>query len=168
MQRLTGCRKGPLADEVKFGGRWAVAVGAEVEADPFDTVEEEVAFLGVKRESPLSEDVTDAREVEDECVGVVGEEEDVVDNLAVARLDEVEVDGGMLKVGKFLAEESLPFLAKNEHEGSVAGWGINRPEGHDVESEEDAVGAGEAKFGAIRVADTDLVETGFGVNANPI
>ena len=84
MQRLTRCGKGPLANEVEFGGRWAVTVGTEVEADPFDTVEEEVTFLGVKRESPLSEDVTDAREVEDECVGVVGEEEDVVDNLAVA------------------------------------------------------------------------------------
>ena len=84
MQRLTRCGKGPLANEVEFGGRWAVPVGTEVEADPFDTVEEEIAFLGVKGESPLSEDVTDAREVEDECVGVVGEEEDVVDNLAVA------------------------------------------------------------------------------------
>ena len=60
-----------MADEVKFGGRGAVAVGAEVETNPFDSVEEEVAFLGVERESPLGEDVANARKIEDECLGVV-------------------------------------------------------------------------------------------------
>ena len=32
------------------------SVGAEVEADPFDLVEEGIAFRGVERKSPLGED----------------------------------------------------------------------------------------------------------------
>ena len=48
MEGLPGGGGGPIADEVAFGGSWAVAVWAEVEADPFDTIEEEVAFLGIE------------------------------------------------------------------------------------------------------------------------
>ena len=62
----------------------------------------------------------------------------------------------------------MPFLAEDEHEGCVASWGINWSKGHDVEGEKDAVRACKAKFGTIRVADADLMETRFGVDANPI
>ena len=46
---MPGGRNGPVADEVAFGGSWAIAVWAEVKADPFNTVKEEVTFLGVER-----------------------------------------------------------------------------------------------------------------------
>ena len=76
-----------MADKVKFGRGRAVAVGAKVEADPFNSIEEEVAFLGVEREAPFGEDVADTREVQDKGAAVAGKKEDIVDDLAVARLD---------------------------------------------------------------------------------
>ena len=41
---------------------------------------------------------------------------------------------GFVDVGKAFAEEGLPFLPENEHEGGVAGWGVERAEWHDVPS----------------------------------
>ena len=48
VKRLAGGWEGPIGDEVELGGSRAVAGRAEVDADPFDTVEEEVAFFGVE------------------------------------------------------------------------------------------------------------------------
>lgn len=48
VERDTVCRQWPILDGVVFGGGWTVAVRAEVEADPLDTVEEEVTFLRVE------------------------------------------------------------------------------------------------------------------------
>ena len=45
---MPGGGDGPIANEVAFGGSWAVAMWAEVEANPFDAIEKEVAFLGVE------------------------------------------------------------------------------------------------------------------------
>ena len=84
--------------------------------------------------------------------------EDVVDDLVVTGLDEVKADCGVLEIGKFLAEESLPLLAEDEHEGGVAGWGIDGSKGHDVEGTLNAVRSDEAEFVAVAVADADLVE----------
>ena len=42
-----------LADQVKFGGGWAVAIGLKVKADPFDAVQEKVALLGVEGDAPF-------------------------------------------------------------------------------------------------------------------
>eukprot|EP00977_Amphora_coffeiformis_P015857 scaffold4745_cov103-Amphora_coffeaeformis.AAC.1 len=137
----------PSADGVVLGGGRAVTSWAEVVADPFDAVEEEVALLGVEGEAPFGKDV--------------------VDDLAVAGLDEVDKDGGGVNVREPGAEEGLPFLAHEEHEGCVAGRGAHGAKGHDVEGEEGAVGAGKAELLSITVLDGDLVEAGLGVNTDP-
>eukprot|EP00977_Amphora_coffeiformis_P021366 scaffold9242_cov113-Amphora_coffeaeformis.AAC.4 len=103
----------PIADGVVLGRGRAVTVRAEVVANPFDTVEEEVALLRVEGEAPFSKDV--------------------VDDLAVAGLDEVDKDCGGVYVREPGAEEGLPFLAHEEHEGCVAGGGVHWAKGHDIE-----------------------------------
>ena len=168
VEGLAGGGKGPLADEVEFGRGGAVAVGSEIETDPFDTVKEEVTFLGVKGESPFGEDVADAQKIQDEGVGFVGEKEDVVNNLAITGLDEVDECFGVTEVGKFLAEQGLPFLAKDEHERGVASRSVDGSEGHDVEGVKDTLGPGKAKFGSIGAANANLVETRFCVDADPV
>eukprot|EP00977_Amphora_coffeiformis_P014203 scaffold3931_cov172-Amphora_coffeaeformis.AAC.4 len=65
MEGLAAGRYRPIADGVVLGRGRAVTVRAEVVANPFDAVEEEVAFLGVEGEAPFSEDMTDALEVEE-------------------------------------------------------------------------------------------------------
>eukprot|EP00977_Amphora_coffeiformis_P017279 scaffold5536_cov186-Amphora_coffeaeformis.AAC.2 len=65
VERLATGGYGPVADRVVFGGGRAVAIRAEVVADPFDAVEEEVALLGVEGEAPFGEDMADAHEVEE-------------------------------------------------------------------------------------------------------
>ena len=54
-------------------------------------------------------------------------------------------------------EEGLPFLPEEEHEGGVAGGGVDRSEGHDVEGI-GRCGVDKAEFVAVAVADADLVE----------
>ena len=109
-----------------------------------------------------------AGEVEDESDGVVGEEEDVVDDLAVAGLDQVHCDFSDVDVRKLLAEEGLPFLAEEEHEGRVASGCVDWAKGHDVEGEEEAVGSSEAEFVPVAVSNGDLVKSRLSVNADPI
>ena len=65
-------------------------------------------------------------------------------------------------------KQSLPFLVKKEHEGSAAGWGIDGSKGHDIEGVQDAVGSDKAEFVAVGVANSNLVEAGFGVDADPV
>eukprot|EP00977_Amphora_coffeiformis_P010922 scaffold2585_cov91-Amphora_coffeaeformis.AAC.1 len=65
MEGLATGGDGPIADGVVLGGGRAVAIWAEVVANPFDAVEEEVALLGVEGEAPFSEDMADALEVEE-------------------------------------------------------------------------------------------------------
>ena len=65
----------------------------------------------------------------------VAEEKDVVNDLAIAALNQVGVDFCIGEFGKAFTEMGLPFLAHEEHEGAVAGGSIERPEGHDVEAE---------------------------------
>ena len=137
-ERMEGCAVGgtrPIADGIVFGGGWAVTVGAEVKADPFDAREEEVAFLWVEGEAPLSEDVANAGEVENEGFGAVAEEKDIVDDLAVAALDQVGGNFCIRELRKAFTEEGLPFLTHEEHEGAVAGGSVERPKRHDVEAE---------------------------------
>eukprot|EP00977_Amphora_coffeiformis_P000134 scaffold36_cov102-Amphora_coffeaeformis.AAC.1 len=148
MEGLATGGYGPIADGVVLGGGRAVTSWAEVVANPFDAVEEEVAFLGVEGEAPFGKDV--------------------VNDLAVAGLDEVDKDCGGVNVREPGAEEGLPFLAHQEHEGCVAGRGIHWAKGHDVEGEEGAVGAGEAELLSVAVSDGDLVEAGLGVDADPV
>ena len=140
----------------------------EIETNPFNAFEEKVAFFRVEGEAPFGENVADTREIEDEGERVVGEEEHVIDDLAVAVADEVDGDLGDFEVREMFAEEGLPFLPKEEHESGVASGSVDRSEGHNVEGVQLAVGACEAEFVAVRVADADLVETGFGVDADPI
>ena len=140
---------------------------AQVKADPFDTVEEEVAFLGVKRKAPFGKDVANTLEVQDEGVRIVAEEEDVIDDLAIAGLNKVDVDGSFVEVGKAFAEEGLPFLAHEEHEDSVTGWSIDGAKRHNIECVKDAGGAGKAKFVAVARADLNLMKAGFAVDADP-
>lgn len=66
MEGLTGSGNGPVSNGIVFRGGWAVAVGSEVVADPFNAIEEELAFLGVEGESPFGEDVADTFEVKEE------------------------------------------------------------------------------------------------------
>ena len=73
VERLASGGKGPFADQIEFGGSRAVPVCAKVESNPLNSVEEEVAFLGVEGEAPFGEDVADARKIEEKSVGVVGE-----------------------------------------------------------------------------------------------
>ena len=80
----------------------------------------------------------------------------------------MEGDVGVLKIGKLLAEKGLPFLAENEHEGSVTCGCIDRSKGHDVEGVQNTLRASETEFMTIGMADTDLVEARFGVNADPV
>ena len=101
-------------------------------------------------------------------MGVVGEEEDVVNNLAIAGLDKTEGDAMFLKVGKFLTEECLPLLTEYEHKGGVAGRCVDRSKGHDVEGVEDTLGSSEAEFGPVGVADSYLMKAGLGVDTNPV
>eukprot|EP00977_Amphora_coffeiformis_P024068 scaffold15024_cov155-Amphora_coffeaeformis.AAC.2 len=65
MEGLATGGYGPIADGVILGGGRTVTIRAEVVANPFDAVEEEVAFLGVEGEAPFSEDMADALEVEE-------------------------------------------------------------------------------------------------------
>eukprot|EP00977_Amphora_coffeiformis_P023857 scaffold14614_cov115-Amphora_coffeaeformis.AAC.1 len=148
MEGLAAGGYGPVADGVVLGGGRAVTIRVEVIANPFDAVEEEVAFLGVEGEAPFGKDV--------------------VDNLVVAGLDEVDKYGGGVDVREPGAEEGLPFLAHEEHEGCVAGGGVHWAKGHDVEGEEGAVWAGEAELLAVAVSDGDLVEAGLGINTDPV
>ena len=83
-------------------------------------------------------------------------------------MDEVDNDGGGVDIREPGAEEGLPFLAHEEHEGCVAGGGVQWAKGHDVEGEEGAVGAGEAELLSVAVSDRDLVEAGLGVNTDPV
>eukprot|EP00977_Amphora_coffeiformis_P024067 scaffold15024_cov155-Amphora_coffeaeformis.AAC.1 len=99
---------------------------------------------------------------------VVAEGKDVVDDLAVTSLDEVDEDCGGVDVREQGAEEGLPFLAHEEHEGCVAGRGVHWAKGHDVEGEEGAVGAGKAELLSIAVLDGDLVEAGLGIETDPV
>ena len=48
LERLAGGWERPIADEIEFGRGGSVAVGTKIEADPFNALEEEVAFLGVE------------------------------------------------------------------------------------------------------------------------
>ena len=161
-------RERPAGDEVKFGGGWAVTMGAEVEADPFYAVEEEVAFLGIEGEAPFGEDVANAREVEDEGDGIVGEEQNVVNDLVVASLNQMNGDGGCVDVRELCMEECLPFLAKEEHEGGVASRSVDGSKGHDVECVKDALGPDKAEFVPIGMANGDLMEARFGIDADPV
>eukprot|EP00977_Amphora_coffeiformis_P022253 scaffold10665_cov92-Amphora_coffeaeformis.AAC.1 len=133
MEGLATGGYGPIVDGVILGGGRAVTSWVEVVANPFDAVKEEVAFLGFEGEAPFGEDMADALEVEEEGHRVVAEGKDVVNNLAVAGLDEVDKDGGGVDVREPGAEEGLPFLAHKEHEGCVAGRGVHGAKGHDVE-----------------------------------
>lgn len=58
-------------------------------------------------------------------------------------------------------------MAHEEHESAVAGGPIEGAKGQNIEGEKEAVGPGKAEFFAVRVADFDLVESGFGVDADP-
>ena len=165
---MSGCWRGPVANRVVFGGGGAVAVRTEVKSNPFDAVEEEVAFLGVEGEAPFGEDVTDTLKVKQKDPRVVAEEEDVVDNLSVAGVDKSGSDQVNIQTREFLAEQSLPFLAHEEHEDSIAGRGVNRPKRHDVEGVEGAIGTCKCKFLPVGPTDANLVETRFGVNTDPI
>eukprot|EP00957_Ditylum_brightwellii_P183330 13964904-Ditylum_brightwellii.AAC.1 len=53
MEGLATGGYGPIADGVVLGGGRAVAMWAEVVANPFDAVKEEVALLGVEGEAPF-------------------------------------------------------------------------------------------------------------------
>ena len=97
--------------------------------------EEEIAFLWVEGEAPLGEDVANTGEVENEGFGTVAEEKDVIDDLAIATLDQVGGDFCIGEFGKAFTEKGLPFLTHEEHEGAVAGGSVERPEWHDVEAE---------------------------------
>ena len=55
--------------------------------------------------------------------------------MAVSGLNEADVD-----VRKFLAEEALPLLAKEEHQSGVASRCVDGPKGHDIESVEELEG----------------------------
>ena len=90
-----------------------------------------------------------AFEVKDEGDWVVGKEEDVVDDLTVAGLDEVNCNFCRVDVGKPLAKKGLPFLAEEEHQSGVACGGVDGAERHNVESELLTVRAGKAKFVAV-------------------
>ena len=79
--------------------------------------------------------MAEALKVEKEGAGVVAEEKDVVNDLAIATLDQVGVDVRIGEFGKALVEKGLPFLTHEEHEGAVAGGSVERPEWHDVEAE---------------------------------
>ena len=125
-----------MADRIELGGGGAVAVGSEVVADPFDAVEEEFAFLWVERETPFGEDVADAFEIEEEDVWGVAEKENIVDDLAVAGVDEFDSDEGHVDFGVFFAEEGLPFLPHEEHEDCVTCWCVDGAKRHDVEGVE--------------------------------
>ena len=111
MEGVTGSGNGPVSNGIVFRGGWAVAVGPEVVADPFDAIEEELAFLGVEGESPFGEDVADTFEVEEENAWGVAEEKDVVDDLAAAIVDELFGDFRHVEFGVFFFEKGLPFLA---------------------------------------------------------
>ena len=65
MERGAVGREKPVSDGVVFGGCRAVSVWPKVEANPFNTVEEEVAFLGVEGKAPFGENVANAFEVEE-------------------------------------------------------------------------------------------------------
>lgn len=112
--------------------------------------------------------MADTVEIEEEGVGVVAEEEDVVNDLTVAGLNQLVIDCGGGYFGEPLAEEALPFLTHKEHEGAVASRAVERSKRHNVEGEEHAVRSSKAELGAVGVADTDLVESGFGVDTDPV
>ena len=67
-------------------------------------VNKEVAFLGVEQDVPFGEDWADTGKTEDEGNGIIGEEEDIIDDLTVAGLDEVDSDFGHIDVGKLFTE----------------------------------------------------------------
>lgn len=77
-------------------------------------------------------------------------------------------DGDVLKIGKLLAEEGLPFLAEYEHKGSVTCGCVDGSKGHDVEGVQYALRAGEAQFSAVRMTNANLMKAGLGVNADPV
>ncbi len=130
---LAGRGQGPIFDEVEFGGCGAIAVWPQVKADPFDSLKKEVAFLRVEREAPFGEDVADAFKKEDKGKWVIGEKEDVIDDLAVALLNDVGGNQHDVNVGKSFLKKLLPFLAKNEHQCVVACWCVCWAKRHDVE-----------------------------------
>ena len=112
--------------------------------------------------------MADAFKIEDESDGTIGEKEHIVDDLAITGTDKVAFDSGIGKVGKLFAEKGLPFLSKDKHESSIACWGVDGSKRHDIEGVELALRAGEAKLVAVGLADGDLVEARFGVDADPI
>ena len=112
--------------------------------------------------------MADAVEIQEQGHRVIAEEEDVINNLAVTSLDELDVNGCGVDVGEAFTEKCLPFLAHQEHQDSVASGSIDRAKGHDIESPEDAVGAGKAQFFTVTVTNFDLVEARLCVDTDPI
>ena len=159
--------EGPVPDGVVLGRGRAVAFWPEVKANPLHSLQKEVAFLWVEGESPLGEDVADTFKVEEEGPGIVAEEEDVVDDLPVSTLNQGSSDRVQLELREPFAEEGLPFLSHEEHEGTVAGRAVEGAEGHDIESEELVIGSREAELLLIRLANCNLMEAGLGIHTDP-
>ena len=101
----------------------------EVEVNPFDMVTETVAFFRVERWAPFCENMADAFKAKDQSNGVIGKGQDIVDNLAVAALDEVDGNFGGVNVRKLLMKECLPFLTENKHEGNAQVGVLMGPKG---------------------------------------
>ena len=88
--------------------------------------------------------------------------------MTVSGLDELDGDCRDVEFREFLTEEGLPFLTHEKHQDCVACGSDDGAERHDVEGIKGTVWAGETELVTVGVADTDLVEAGLGVDADPI
>ena len=72
MECLTGCRKGPVRDHVKFRCGRAVSIRGEVVADILYFVFEELAFVEFEADPVFLKDAADSFEVNQDTVQVGG------------------------------------------------------------------------------------------------
>jgi hypothetical protein len=151
-------RLNPVGEEVEFGLGGAVTIGSQVVADPFDTVFEKIALLGVEGDTVLEEDGADTSEKEQGGGGVGGPEKGVVDNIFATNVED--------KFGMTGGKEVVPFGLKQAHHSSVAGGSIARAERHDVEAVLEEVGGEKSEFLTVRRVDADLMKTGATVDAD--
>jgi hypothetical protein len=133
---------------------------SKVVTNPFEARHEKVAFLEIEGEAIFDIDGTDAIEEVQKEKGVVGPHEAVINNLFA-----IDFLG---TVGEAEAKEVIGFLTDLGHDGSVDGGGIQWAKGHDFPNILEVVRGEKGELLLVRVPDSDLVITGFGVETDKI